>query len=87
MASVMYGFKQFAWHDQTGYTKEKWMLLQHFTQFATLVYIPCWMMGPVTAEAPANDLRLIQTLNDYCKIDKRLADALLKTMHRHVLSR
>ena len=84
MANCLYGMKMFAWQRQLGYGKEMSEKLRRFVQFLCVIYASAWMTAPLTADAPQNDLLLIQTLQQYERLDGAVARACLKTLSGHL---
>ena len=58
--------------------------LWRFVQFLCILYAPAWMTAPLTADAPQNGIVLIQTLQQYERLDRAVAHAFLKTLSRHL---
>ena len=54
--------------------------MKHFVKFVMVCYVPWWITAPLPADAPQNDLLLVNNLIDYRKIDKPCADAALKAL-------
>lgn len=63
-------------------TKSQISKLERFAIFTVAVYVPWWLVCPVPASAPLNDLNLIKTLAEFAP-----HDALLVTNARVALSR
>ena len=49
--------------------------LWRFVRFLCILYVPAWMTAPLTADAPQNDLLLMQTLQQYERLDGAVARA------------
>ena len=47
--------------------------LQRLIQFLCIIYASAWMTVPLTADAPQNDLLLIQTLQKFQRLDGAVA--------------
>ena len=58
--------------------------LWRFVQFLCIIYVPAWMTAPLAADAPQNDLLLMQTLQQYERLDGAVARACLKTLSRYL---
>ena len=84
MTNCLYGMKVFARQRQPGYGKEMSKKLCRFVEFLCIIYAPAWMTAPLTADAPQNDLLLIQTLQQYERLDGAVARACLKPLSRHL---
>ena len=69
---------------QLGYSQDMIDKLHSMAQFISLLYVPAWLSAPLAADAPQNDLYLYQTLLRYRTIDRRVADAALGKMRRHM---
>ena len=57
--------------------------LRRFVQFLCVIYISAWMTALLTADAPQNDLLLIQTLQQYDRLDGAVARLCFKTLSCH----
>lgn len=58
--------------------------IKRFVKFVMNCYIPWWLTAPLPSAAPLNDLRFINNLIEYRKIDKPCADAALKAFSLHL---
>ena len=55
--------------------------IKRFNRFVVTIYIQSWFSGRIVADAPLNDIMLIQSLHDYD--DAALQSVGLKMMERH----
>ena len=65
----------FAWQRQLGYGEKMSEKLRRSVQFLCIIYAPVWMTAPLTADAPQNDLLLMQMLQQYERLDGAVARA------------
>ena len=81
---MIYFSKMHLFAGQLGYSQDMIDKLHSMAQFISLLYVPAWLSAPLAADAPQNDLRLYQTLLQYRVIDRKVADAALGKMRRHM---
>ena len=55
-----------------------------FVQFIVFCYVPWWLTAPSPAAAPANDIRLINTLLKFKSVDDVVASAALRAVKLHL---
>ena len=58
--------------------------LETFMQFVVFCYVPWWITAPVAAAAPLNDLKLIESVNNYKKINLQISNAAHKAIGLHM---
>ena len=58
--------------------------LQRVVLFIALIYAPAWLSASAAADAPVNDLILLQRLLRYRDVDCQIADAALAAIRRHL---
>ena len=49
-----------------------------------IFYTPYWFSAPEAANAPANDLQFLRSMESFKEIDSEMAENVLKTWYRHV---
>ena len=59
-------------------------LIERFVQFVIFVYVPWWLTCPIAANAPKNDLILLNSILDYQYIDGVISCAALKSLKNHL---
>ena len=64
-------------------TKSQMNKLERFCTFAVRIYVPWWIVCPLAASAPVNDLILSENLNKYKVQDSIIAEKGLKALSRH----
>ena len=58
--------------------------IARFVQFIVFCYVPWWLTAPSAADAPANDVRLINTLLTFKTVDDVVATAALRAVKLHL---
>lgn len=58
--------------------------LQRFCLFVAVVYVQFWNQCSIVVDAPINDLKFLQTINEYKKIDRYTALAAKIAFERHL---
>lgn len=64
-------------------TKDQFKKLERFCVFAVSVYVQWWIVCPVAADAPVNDLILVEKLKEFAYHDSIIADKGKKALSRH----
>ena len=64
-------------------TKSQMNKLERFCTFAVRIYVPWWIVCPLAASAPVNDLILSENLNKYKVHDSIIAEKGLQALSRH----
>ena len=57
--------------------------VERFITFVTFCYVPWWLTCPLAADAPANDLLLLQRLQEFTAVDDVVAKAASTAFNRH----
>ena len=57
--------------------------LERFAKFVVFCYIPWWLKCPLAADAPSNDLQLLEDLKGYASLDKESATSAFNAMKHH----
>ena len=83
MAKVIYCIKIYLFRQQFDITEREEKALLEFNLFSALLYMPAWFQCSFPAEAPLNDLQLLQSLEGYKSINKKIGDAASSAMMRH----
>ena len=58
--------------------------IKRFVQIVTFCYVPWWLTCPLAADAPSNDLLLLQRLREYAAVDAQVAKAATGAFERHL---
>ena len=59
-------------------------LIERFVQFVIFVYVPWWLTCPIAANAPKNDLNLLNSIVEYQDMDDVISCAALKCLKNHL---
>ena len=54
--------------------------LRRFVEFVVYCYVPWWLTANIPADAPANDVQMVNVLLKYKEVDKDVATAVLKAL-------
>ena len=57
--------------------------IKQFAKFAVFCYVPWWLKCPLAADAPINDLKLLEDLRAYASLDTDSSTAALNAMKPH----
>ena len=57
--------------------------IKQFTKFAVFCYVPWWLKCPLAADAPSNDLQLLEDLRTYAILDEASSKSALDAMKPH----
>lgn len=69
---------------EEGTTRESLQKLTSFVQFVVFCYVPWWITSPNASCAPANDIKLIQSLQRYSTVHCDISEAARKAFNRHL---
>jgi len=58
--------------------------LTEFCLFSSLIYVQAWISCPRTSDAPVNDLRLFQKVQQYASLNKAVSEAAIKKFRGHL---
>lgn len=84
MAKRIYCLKIFLFRNQFKLTKLEESALERICTFIIKIYIISWSTATNVSEAPYNDFKLIQRLNQYKKDDMKIAEACLLKFLNHL---
>lgn len=84
MSKAIYSLKIYIFRTQFSLTPDEVKNLYKICLFVVLVYVEFWFKAPLAIDAPFNDLRLIEKLNNYRSIDSDAADAALRKFKNHL---
>lgn len=76
MAKAIYCMKIFGFRHQFKMSKHEINSLQRICLFVTTTYAGFWFAAPVTTDAPINDLKMLQLIEQYTEVDKKLRQLL-----------
>src|SRR5271170_346220 len=76
--------KIYLFRHQFKLTKQESRSIAEFVIFASLVYIKAWILCPIPADAPLNDLDFIKLLIHYKDVSPSISHCALKTIGRHL---
>lgn len=86
MAKVIYSMKIFIFRSQFKLTPKELTGLAQFCVFAIRIYLPNWIMAPISIDAPRRDLNLIKNLIRLKAepISTRISEVALKSFKGHL---
>ena len=84
MAKIVYFLKMFVFGIQMKYPEPVMQLLKRISTFFAFIYVVPWLACTNAANAFANDLVLLQKLNQYSAIDQGVTYAALTVLNRHL---
>lgn len=84
MAKGIYCLKIFGFRHQFKLTKHETESLRRICLFVCTIYASYWFSAPEAALAPMNDLTMLQVVEDYQKIDGKVAGVVEKKMRLHL---
>ena len=74
MAKGIYCLKIYLFRRQFKLTAYELQGLRRICLFIITIYAKIWLKAPNSSDAPYNDLCLLQTLESYLAVDKKVAD-------------
>lgn len=83
MARNIYSLKMFMFSRQMDYDEETQEKLERINIFLSLFYTTRWLTAGNAADAPLNDLSMIQDVIKYKQIDPEVATVVLNKLERH----
>jgi hypothetical protein len=84
MAKGIYCLKMYLFREQLQLTSHELQALRRICLFTITIYVKAWISAPSSADAPYNDLCLLQTLESFASVDRQVADIALKKMKGHL---
>jgi hypothetical protein len=84
MAKGIYCLKIYLFRRQFKLTAYELQGLRRICLFIITIYAKIWLKAPNSSDAPYNDLCLLQTLESYLAVDKKVADIAIKKMRGHM---
>lgn len=82
MAKGIYCLKIFCFREQFKLTAQELQALQRICLFTITIYVMPWFNATSSSNAPYNDLCLLQKLESYVTVDKKVAQVALKKLKR-----
>lgn len=83
MACNIYAGKMFMFHHQMSYDVETIEKLKRMNTFLSIFYTSAWLKASIGADAPINDLQLIQDMIAYLDVDHDVAEVVLRKLEKH----
>jgi len=84
MAKGIYCLKIFGLRHQFRMSKQEMASLRRICLFTCTIYARFWFAAPVGADAPANDLAMLQLLEEYEEVDSKVATAAQRKLRLHL---
>ena len=84
MAKGIYCLKIFGFRHQIHLTKHEMDSLRRICLFTVTIYTSFWFAAPATTSAPTNDLLMLQLIEDFMQVDKKIASIAEKKMRSHL---
>lgn len=84
MAKVIYCFKIYLFREQFKLTENERKGLAEFCLFASHIYVAAWVVCPIPADAPINDLSLVKAIIKFSKINDTISRAAMRKLQNHL---
>ncbi|XP_037030592.1 uncharacterized protein LOC119070384 [Bradysia coprophila] len=84
MGKIIYSLKIFLFRDQVNLAKSELANLEEFCTFSCLIYTKHWIQCCVPSNAPANDLHLLKSLNQYKQVNAKIANCAIDKLQDHL---
>ena len=84
MAKGIYCLKIFGFRHQFVLGKHEMSSLRRICLFVATIYASFWFAEPLSTAAPTNDLLMLQLIESFTSVDKKIADIAEKKMRLHL---
>ena len=84
MAKGIYCLKIFGFRRQLVLSKHELSSLRRICLFVVTIYATFWFAAPLSTAAPANDLLMLQLIERFIYVDKKIANVAEKKMRLHL---
>jgi len=84
MAKGIYCLKIFAFRHQFVLSRYELSSLRRICLFVATIYATFWFAAPVSMAAPTNDLLMLQLIESFTAVDKKIAGIAEKKMRLHL---
>jgi len=84
MAKGIYCLKIFGFRHQFTMSKHEMDSLRRICLFTCTIYASFWFAAPLPTTAPMNDLMMMQLIEDFAEVDKKISSIAEKKMRLHL---